>query len=201
MRVVIALKLVDDIPTLDADYIGADKGAAILADKGIPMVAAIGDFDSIHVDDMNKIQSMSDEVIYLNPIKNDSDAEAALKYAIEKGYDEIVMCGAFGGRIDHTYYNIRLAYQYPNLLKLCDKNNLVYALKEGTYKINKNGFRFISFFTDEEAILSLNDFEYTLNERRITKDDLYTLSNKIMDEVGTITIKKGTVLVLQTKDA
>lgn len=193
--------MAEEIPQGDYEYIGADKGAVVLANKGIHMKAAIGDFDSIKVDDMKLIESFSEEVIHLNPIKNDSDSEAALKLALEKGYEEIIMCGAFGGRVDHTYYNIQLAYQYPNVLKLMDLNNLVYCLKEGEYKIQKNGFRYISFFTNSEATISLDGFEYSLENRTITNNDLYTLSNKIMDEEGTLTIKKGKVLVLQTKDA
>lgn len=191
----------DSIPQIEGDYIGCDKGAVILANNNIHMIASIGDFDSIHVDDSKKIEQYSDEVIYLNPIKNDSDSEAAVKYAIQKGYDEIILYGAFGGRADHTYYNIRLAYQYPNLLKLMDSNNLVYCLKEGSYTIPKDKYRYISFFTDTESMITLEGFEYTLNHRIITKEDLYTLSNKIMDKQATLIIEKGSVLVLQTKDA
>lgn len=201
MRVIIALKLIDSIPQIEGDYIGCDKGAVVLADNNIHMVASIGDFDSIHVDDSKKIEQFSDELIHLNPIKNDSDSEAAVKYAIQKGYDEIILYGAFGGRVDHTYYNIRLAYQYPNLLKLMDANNLVYCLKEGSYTIQRGKYRYISFFTDAEATITLEGFEYTLDHRTITKEDLYTLSNKIMDKEAILVIEKGSVLILQTKDA
>lgn len=201
MRVIIALKLIDEVPHENCDYIGADKGALFLAQNNIHMISSIGDFDSIKEDDLKLVKSFSDEVVCLNPIKNDSDSEAALKLAINKGYDEIEMWGAFGGRVDHTYYNFQLAYQYPNCLKLKDSNNLVYCLKEGTYQIQKKEYTYISFFTNEEAIISLNGFEYSLDNTKITKDDLYTLSNSIVDKEATLTIKKGKVLVLQTKDA
>lgn len=110
MRVNIVLKLAEQVPMMDCDYIGADKGALILSKQKINMIAAIGDFDSVEKQDLLLIQKYSDEMICLNPIKNDSDSEAALKYALKKGYDEISMYGAFGGRMDHSYYNIRLAF-------------------------------------------------------------------------------------------
>lgn len=200
MRVIIALKLAENIPELSCDYIGADKGALILSRQKIHMVASIGDFDSIEEDELNEIESNSDKIIRLNPIKDDSDSEAALNYAIEQGYDDIQMYGAFGGRMDHSYYNIRLAFMHPNLLTLHDNCNKVYALKEGVYKIKKDEYPYISFFTDSRAIISLDGFEYELNHREIDPTSIYTLSNTILNEEGTLNIEKGVVLVLQTKD-
>jgi thiamine pyrophosphokinase len=200
MRVIIALKLAENIPELSCDYIGADKGALTLSRQNIHMVASIGDFDSIEEDAVKEIESKSNKIIRLNPIKDDSDSEAALNYAIEQGYDDIQMYGAFGGRMDHSYYNIRLAFMHPNLLTLYDDWNKVYALKEGLYKIKKDDYPYISFFTDSKAIISLNGFEYELNHREIDPTTIYTLSNSILNEEGTLNVEKGVVLVLQTKD-
>lgn len=196
----IALKLTDQIPDLDCDYIGADKGALTLAENAIPMVLAIGDFDSIDHSLLPLIEKYAEKVIRLNPVKDDSDSEAALREALKMGYDEIVMVGGEGGRMDHTYYNIRLAFLHPNCLKLWSENNLVYALHEGTYVIEKKKYRYISFFAEENAIITLDGFEYPLNDRLLTKNDIYTLSNTILNDSGTVTIKQGTVLVIQSND-
>ena len=106
MRVKIALKLIEDVVKEDCDYIGADKGALTLAKLHIPMKLAIGDFDSIEKKDLACIKQYADEIIQLNPIKDDSDSLCALNEAIKRGYDEIDMLGAFGGRMDHSYYNL-----------------------------------------------------------------------------------------------
>ncbi len=200
MRVNIALKLAHDIPKEDCDYIGADKGALILSDQNIRMVTAIGDFDSIEKSEMKRIEDSSDKIIQLNPIKDDSDSEAALNYALENGYDEIHMYGAFGGRVDHSYYNIRLAFQHPNVLTLYDDMNKVYALKEGIYHIKKEDYPYISFFTDSKATITLQGFEYSLDHCEMDQTTLYTLSNSILEEEGTLIIEYGSLLVLQTKD-
>lgn len=201
MQVVIALKLTKQIPDLDCDYIGADSGALILAEHHKKMVFAIGDFDSVEESDLSLIQKYAKEVIRLNPIKDDSDSEAALNEALKRGYDDILLIGAEGGRLDHTYYNLRLVYKHPDCLKLWSPDNLVYALKEGTYKIKKEGYKYISFFAEDTSIITLQGFEYPLADRMITKDDLYTLSNSILQEEGIVTIKKGKVLVIQSRDA
>ena len=49
---VIALKLCDGLPDIEAEYIGADAGALWLAKKGIGMKLAVGDFDSVAEEDM-----------------------------------------------------------------------------------------------------------------------------------------------------
>lgn len=200
MRVNIVLKLADQVPMMDCDYIGADKGALTLSEQKIRMISAIGDFDSVEKKDLEQIRSYSDEMICLNPIKNDSDSEAALKYALEKGYDEIAMYGAFGGRMDHSYYNIRLAFLYPNCLTLYDSYNKVYALKKGIYQIKKEDYPYISFFTDSKAMVTLKGFEYTLDHYKMDQNTIFTLSNSILKEEATLIIEEGLLLVLQTRD-
>ena len=102
----IALKLTGNVNReKECDYIGADKGALILAQNGIEMVSAIGDFDSVSQEDMKLIRQFSRETVVLNPIKDDTDAQAAIDKAIELGYDSITLLGALGGRADHAYLN------------------------------------------------------------------------------------------------
>ncbi len=200
MRVNIVLKLAEQVPMMACDYIGADKGALTLSKQNIQMIAAIGDFDSVEKNDLDEIRVHSEEMICLNPIKDDSDSEAALKYALDKGYDEIAMYGAFGGRMDHSYYNIRLAFLYPNCLTLYDPYNKVYALKKGIYHIHKEDYPYISFFTDSKAKVTLEGFEYSLEHYEMDPTTIFTLSNSILKEEAILTIEEGILLVLQTKD-
>lgn len=200
MRTVIALKLADFLPDVKADYIGADKGALFLAEKGIRMKLAIGDFDSVTEEEINTIRAHADEFIRLNPIKDDSDSEAAILAAIERGYDEIWLAGATGGRMDHSFVNIRLALKYPGKIWLCDDQNLIYTLCKGKHIITKGEYPYVSFFTEEGAVITLDGFKYPLNDRKLTQKDLYTVSNEIVSDTGTVFISDGTVLVMQCRD-
>lgn len=200
MRVIIALTLAKTIPLETCDYVGADRGALILAQHKIHMKFAVGDFDSVKKEDMTLIHQYADEIIQLNPIKDDSDSESALRHCIERGYDDIVMVGAFGGRMDHSYYNLRLAFAFENQLTLLDDKNKVYVKGVGKYRIAKEGYPYISFFTDGEAIISLDGFEYPLKHRHLDQSTIYTLSNSILQETGTLIVEKGKILVMQTKD-
>lgn len=200
MRAVIALKLADCLPEVEGDYIGADKGALYLAQKGIQMKLAIGDFDSVQESDIALIRQHTDELIRLNPVKDDSDSEAAILAALERGYDEIWLCGATGGRMDHSLVNVRLALKYPGKVWLYDDQNLIYTLCRGSYQIKKGDYSYISFFTQDGAEITLDGFRYPLENRRLKETDLYTVSNEIVKDTGNVTVSDGIVLVMQCRD-
>ncbi len=198
---VVVLKLADHLPEFnDVDYIGADKGALFLARKKIRMAFAIGDFDSVSDNERGWIELFSDEVIALNTVKNNSDSEAAVDEAIRRGYRMIYIVGATGGRLDHEIVNIRLCWKYPDRVVLFDDRNFTRALGEGAHRINKNGYRYLSIFAENECELSVNGFKYELDHRIITEKDLYGLSNEIIGETGEIYVHRGSVLTVQTND-
>lgn len=200
MRALIALKLHDDFQSLQGDFIGADKGALELAELGIHMKLAIGDFDSIKKEDLALVREYADEVVELNPIKDDTDSEAAIHAAIDRRYDEIWLCGATGSRMDHSLINLRIAMKYPGIVWLHDEHNLIHAVKEGDYTISKQEYTYISFFTDTKAVITLDGFAYPLDHRTLTQQDLYTVSNEIKGDTGILHVHEGKVLIMQTKD-
>lgn len=195
-----ALTLTHWIPKTEGDFIGADRGALVLAKKNIHMKLAIGDFDSVTNEEFQCIQQNADEVIRLNPIKDDSDSEAALNLLIERGYQKIVFLDALGGRADQAYVNLMLAYKHQSVVHLLDEQNDIYALEKGRYVIPKEEYAYISFFTLDKAVITLENMKYPLSKQTITLNDLYTLSNEIKGKEGILTIQEGKVLVMRTRD-
>lgn len=198
--VAIILKRCDSIPTAE-NYIGVDKGALTLVRNGKRMLLAIGDFDSVEESDLAYIKEYSDTLIQLNPIKDDTDSEAAVMYAIENGYHKIHLYGGLGGRLDHAMINLRLVSRFPETVYLYDQNNLIYSLAEGVHSIDKHDYTYISFFTEDEATISLEGFKYPLDKQQLTNKDTYTTSNEILEDKGIITVHAGKVTVIQSKDA
>ena len=198
---VIFQKLADQIPDIpDTDYIGVDKGALFLARKKARMSFSIGDFDSVSANERGRIDLYSDEVIALNPVKKNSDSEAAVDEAIRRGYRMIYIVGAMGGRIDHEIVNIRLCWKYPDRVVLLNDLNRVVALGEGPHRVSKQGYQYISLFAERECEVSLNGFRYELDHRILRETDLYGLSNELLGERGEIYVHRGDVLVVQTND-
>ena len=198
--VAIILKRCDSIPTAE-NYIGVDKGALTLARNGKRMLLAIGDFDSVEESDLAYIKEYSDTLLQLNPIKDDTDSEAAVMYAIEKGYQKIHLYGGLGGRLDHAMINLRLVSRFPETVYLHDQNNFIYSLAEGVHSIDKRDYTYISFFTEDKATISLEGFKYPLDKQQLTNKDTYTTSNEILEDKGIITVHAGKITVIQSKDA
>ena len=198
--VAVILKRCTTIPTAE-NYIGVDKGALTLARNGKRMLLAIGDFDSVEESDLSSIKDYSDTFIQLNPIKDDTDSEAAVMYAIEKGYQKIHLYGGLGGRLDHAMINLRLVSRFPETVYLHDQSNFIYSLAEGVHSIDKRDYTYISFFTEDEATISLEGFKYPLDKQQLTNKDTYTTSNEILDCSGIVTVHTGKVTVIQSKDA
>lgn len=198
--VAIILKRCDSIPTAE-NYIGVDKGALTLARNGKRMLLAIGDFDSVEESDLAYIKEYSDTLLQLNPIKDDTDSEAAVMYAIEKGYQKIHLYGGLGGRLDHAMINLRLVSRFPETVYLHDQNNFIYSLAEGVHSIDKRDYTYISFFTEDKATISLEGLKYPLDKQQLTNKDTYTTSNEILEDRGIVTVHAGKVTVIQSKDA
>lgn len=198
---VIALKLTGTVSQRDdVDYIGADKGALVLAKQGIHMVLAVGDFDSVSEEEFQCIVQASDEVIRLNPVKDDTDSEHALTVAKQRGYEKVILLGAFGRRADHTLVNLRLVEKYAGFAWIMDDYNRVHAVKEGVHVLRKEDYPYVSFFTSSRAVVSLEGFQYPLEDRELTGMDLYTLSNAWLKEEGKLIVKHGTVLIIESRD-
>ena len=198
--VAIILKRCESISTAE-NYIGVDKGALTLARNGKRMLLAIGDFDSVEESDLAYIKEYSDMLLQLNPIKDDTDSEAAVMYAIEKGYQKIHLYGGLGGRLDHAMINLRLVSRFPETVYLHDQNNFIYSLAEGVHSIDKHEYTYISFFKEDEAIISLEGLKYPLDKQQLTNKDTYTTSNEILEDRGIVTVHAGKVTVIQSKDA
>ena len=89
--------------------LASDSGMEFFRRTGIVPDAIIGDFDSVNADTLDFFKKKNDiEWTKLNPMKDDTDTEAAIRLAIEKGAQRITLLGATGSRIDHMLANIEL---------------------------------------------------------------------------------------------
>lgn len=179
---------------LGQDFIGVDRGAKNLMDQDIDMIYAVGDFDGVDQDDYIGLKSKYN-VIKLNPIKNETDLEYALKKAYELRYDDIYVYGAMGKRIDHTLININLLKKYPKI-KLLDEDSCVSVLPAGIHVVEAdNEYPYLSMFAiKNNTIMSLENFKYPLANYRLQLDDTRCISNEVIEQ-GTINISEDIILI------
>ena len=77
-----------------------DSGLRHLDALGVKPHLVVGDFDSHANPNMNV------ETIELPREKDDTDTVLAAKEAVKRGFDEFLLLGAAGGRLDHTLGNV-----------------------------------------------------------------------------------------------
>ena len=184
----------------EGDLFGIDKGALYLIENNFDNFISLGDFDSVSDDEYNLIKKHSKEIIKLNPIKDDTDLEHALKYIKEKGYDTLDIYGSIGGRQDHNLLNLKLIYLSDlNITAYSDKDK-IFNLKKGRHVINKNGYTYLSLFTFENCLINLTGTFYPIETKLVTIEDNYTTSNEILKDSCNLDILDGRLLVIQSKD-
>ena len=89
---------------LQADdfYICCDSGLKHREGLGIAPDLIVGDFDSY------ENPHLEAETIVLPCEKDDTDTVFAVKEALERGFQDFLLIGVIGGRLDHTLGNVSL---------------------------------------------------------------------------------------------
>jgi thiamine pyrophosphokinase len=89
--------------------IAVDGGADAVARAGLTPDLLVGDLDSITVLGLADLERRGVELVRLRTDKDETDTEAALRLAVERGADEITVYNALGGpRLDHLLGNLLL---------------------------------------------------------------------------------------------
>lgn len=76
----------------------------------------IGDLDSITNNTLQYYRSKSKITKLLR--QNDTDVEKAIKFVVRKKFDEAVLLGVTGDRLDHTLCNLGIVIKYYNKIRL-----------------------------------------------------------------------------------
>lgn len=198
-KVILVAGLAQNIPLIEGcDYVGIDRGALKCAEANIPMICAIGDFDSVTIEERKKIEQVT-SIVVLPQHKDETDTEMAIFYAQKQKYDEIILYGGLGGRIDHELANLYLLMHRKLPIVLMDEQNEIRRLSKGTYTVTKDK-KYISILALEPSIVSEYGVEYPLDHKELSLKDIYTVSNQIIEQQAVITVHEGEILFMQCCD-
>lgn len=180
----------------------ADNSYPRAESEDVNVDIAIGDFDSGDEGDMSSLA----HVIRVPREKDDTDTMLCIKEAIARGYDNIVIAGGIGGRLDHTIANIQsLAYAHERgvHVELCDKNNTAFIIgkRDGLVEIKKrNGFYLSVFAYDSTATgVFESGVKYSLNNATLTNGFPLGVSNEIICDNAKIACNDGHMLVILSR--
>ena len=195
--------------------IAADKGLQFCYEKKVFPNHILGDYDSIRPEILEWYRSQSDVPVTTYPAeKDDTDTAIALAKALEIGSDRIYLLGALGGRMDHAVTNIQilknvLEYVSADECKksvkgyIVDPQNLICLIdKETNLKREEQFGKYVSLlpFTDTVEGITLEGFKYPLNGYTMIKGESIGVSNEIVAEEAKITLLRGILLMIQSKD-
>ena len=183
----------------DDDFIiAADKGYEYVKRENLRADIVIGDFDSTTKPNL-------DNVIKLNPIKDETDTKSAMNIAKDKGYKEIIIYGGLGGRESHTISNIRntLAFKKMGIdVRLKAKEKEIFII-DGTfsYKMKGQDDFYVSIFSlsDLAKAVSINGLYYQLDNYDMEISDSLGVSNETCGKDFTISVKDGYLLIIFEK--
>lgn len=196
----------------NAFLIAADRGLEAMMSLGFKPNAVIGDFDSASKETIDQVNSFEKEdditVIRLNPVKDDTDTEAAVRFALENNKEpgDIYILGGTGSRIDHILGNISvlgLGRQFRKKIILLDENNKIELLFEGRTILKEEAFGdFVSLipFGDEVTGLTLKGFKYPLKNGVLKGFNSLGISNEIVSKEAQISFDSGVLIMVQSKD-
>lgn len=186
----------------DSFIICADSGYLRLAEAGIKPDLILGDFDSSPKPDIDC------EIITLPCEKAYTDTFECVQLAVGRGYKEIEIFNAIGSRVDHTYSNVLCLDYCINHGAQCsivnEKNRLSLIKGRKVFEKEYDYFSLFAYLEDCKEVRIKGAYYtagfYGKNSLDIKMSDQFAQSNFICDEQCEITVKKGTLLLIESND-
>lgn len=183
--------------------IGVDRGALNAVSNNIKLDLAVGDFDSVNIDEFEAISKNSKSVIKLNPIKDDTDTLFAINKAYQLSNDVTIFGGIKGNRIEHFLSILGLLLKYKDL-KIIDNSSLIFRRDE-SFTLTKEDIKDYKFFSvfslSNDLRISLKGFKYNLDNFNLKIDNTaYTISNQLIEDEGKVSINNKALFILSKAD-
>ena len=183
--------------------IAADGGYRNAERLGVRVDVLLGDFDTLgEPKDIDK----RTEILRVPAEKDFTDTQLAIETAIARGANDIVIIGGLGGRLDHTLSNLGI------LEDLCarhifalitDGQSRVRYLNATSMLVARSEFRYLSLLcaTDRARGVSVEGCRYPLKNATLTRNAQYAVSNEIEGNCALISVKRGALYVIESRDA
>lgn len=193
---------------LEKQYlISADSGTIRLLDAGLVPDLAVGDFDSVGEQDLERIKSSGVLLLRFPKEKAHTDLHHAVQEALHLQATEISIYGALGGaRVDHALANIGLLewisqrgatgiiYHQKNRIRLLSGPSHIQLVREG--------YSYVSLIPVSKQVrgITTKGMLYPLVNGTLVRGESRGISNELMQETASIQIAEGQCLVVESSD-
>lgn len=182
----------------DDYFIFCDSGLKHTEKLGVTPSLIIGDFDS-HAKPDTAI-----ETIVLPCEKDDTDTVYAVKEAIKRGFEDFLLIGVVGNRLDHTLVNVSIL----NFLHMHGKRGMIaddfsemeiVGADTASVTDDYSFFSLLNIFGVSEGV-TIRNAKYTLENAAITSEYQYATGNEVIKgKTAEITVNKGKLLLIKVK--
>ena len=158
----------------------------------------IGDFDSYEKPDTET------EIIELPCEKDDTDTFYAVKETVRRGYDDFLLIGVTGERMDHTLANLSILQYLDTAGKkasiLDDWSEMSIISRD---EAEVSGYAYFSLLAvgGPARGIRITGAKYPLEDGTITSDFQYGVSNEVLPgETARISAREGRLLLVKVFD-
>ena len=198
----VRIESITEHPKADDLCIAADQGYHTAKTLGERIDLLLGDFDSIGSvpgDEGMEIQRVPAEKDY-------TDTQLAVEIALERGADEIIIIGGLSGRLDHTLSTLAILEDLNTRGVYCtvtDGQNRVRYMKSTSTLIARSPYKYLSLIAADEVVkgVDIEGCKYPLKKATLRRSHQFAVSNEITGNVAFISVKKGGVFIIESRDA
>ena len=156
----------------------------------------VGDFDS-HED-----PHMDVETIVLPREKDDTDTVFAVKEALRRRFDEFILIGVVGARLDHTLGNVSILLRLDSLGRkgMIIDDYSVMEIVSGAPAYIEDTYAYFSLLNISGAAegISIKNAKYPLAGASITCEYQYGISNEVLPgKTAEVTVDRGRLLLIK----
>ncbi len=183
--------------------IAANGGSKHCKTLGIVPDLVIGDLDSLGKKLKQEWERKNVAMISYPADKDFTDTELAFKYAIKKGYTEIVLAGFLGKRVDHVISNLLMMADLidkVSKLMIIEGQQEIYVIKDRLEIKGKKGdlVSLIPLLKDCQGVMT-KGLKYQLQGSNLKFGKSRGVSNVMLGKKAEIRVKKGKLLVVYNR--
>ncbi len=180
----------------DDFYICCDSGLRHREGLGIAPDLIVGDFDSY--DDPH----LAVETIVLPREKDDTDTVFAVKEALRRGFEDFLLVGVIGGRLDHTLGNVSILLKLDSLGKTAvavdDFSEMEVVSRRPVEIDGRYAFFSLLNLTGVARGITIRNAKYPLTGAEISCDYQYGVSNEVLPgRTAEVSLKEGRLLLVK----
>lgn len=179
------------------DYvIFCDSGLKHLEGLQVTPNLIVGDFDS------HENPHLDAETIVLPCEKDDTDTVFAVKEAVKRGFDDVLLLGVVGARLDHTLGNVSILLYLDSLGKkgcIIDDYSEMEIVSDRPVSIcDQYSFFSLLNITGFAKGITITGAKYPLNGGEITCEYQYGISNEVLPgQTARVSVAEGKLLLIK----